>query len=414
MRSTLKKQRFLWGVLIFVVMAFGLVACKANAPKSPTPDTATHSPAYALTQVDVPSGFVVQLALGDDKKPLIINNQGELWRLADNRPLVKGVSKQVTPVAGFGKIALADRLGKFMLLQVQNDTVATWSSDISLSSVAGMAMLPHATIAVQDERGVAHLVRIEVETAQNARTAQVVARFATPVLPDSKPVQVALVGDDAHIAVLASPDETTYRHGVLGDAIEAGELHYLERHSLTPLLSPLAVRGLVFEGNQLEVLPAKNGNRLIAVMAGNGAGAKTVVVGEQTGKLSVLAQSEPLPMNRWQSPFVVGGALYAVQMPHLVGALVRYDTAGQALVPTALADGMSNHAISERETNLVASTLNFAVVPHRGYQRVSVLNEQGLSDLPTTLPARIVKSVANDKTVFLLLDNGQVWQVQAK
>jgi hypothetical protein len=46
-------------------------------------------------------------------------------------------------------------------------------------------------------------------------------------------VQVDLEGrgGSGQVVVLGGPDTERYRHGVLGDAIEATRLSYLERHS---------------------------------------------------------------------------------------------------------------------------------------------------------------------------------------
>jgi hypothetical protein len=57
------------------------------------------------------------------------------------------------------------------------------------------------------------------------------------VLPDARPLQVDMDGrrDGGHIVVLAGPDGTRYGHGVLGDAIEATRVLWLERHGLQVL-----------------------------------------------------------------------------------------------------------------------------------------------------------------------------------
>lgn len=355
-------------------------------------------------------GKVAQFTLDEKQQLLVINQQGELWRVQNQHCILNGLSTQISPVANYGKIAVADRQQQFLLLEKNT----AYRSNIRLSPWAGMVMLPFATIAVQDEHGIARLVRIEKSTDRKQTDLNITARFATPVLADSQPIQINFQGDNqqGHIAVLARPDSQTYQHGVLGDAIEAGELHYLERHTLTPLARPLTIKNAVFEANRFEILPTAQGNRLVTVSAGNGEGAKTIVVGERHQQLEIQASSPALPSNRWQSPFVFHSQLYAVQMPHLVGRLVQFQQLGTQLHAQTLAEGLSNHAIGAYETNLTATTSQFAVIPNQGYQNVRILDRQGnLHTIPQTLPARIQKTLASDHTAYLLLENGEIWQI---
>lgn len=361
-------------------------------------------------------GHIRQMALDERGALLVVNAQGQLWRREPHatgvEKLLSGISGSVAPVAGHGKIAVADNQGRFLLWQAGRVV----KSDIVLAPDAGMVVLPFAVIAVARHDNENRLVRLE----EAGGVAKITAMADTPVLPDSHPVQINFAGDNSqgHIAVLARPDGHTYRHGVLGDAIEAGELQYLERHSLQPLAAALAQRGMVLEGNRLQVLPRPVaaggvGHEVVAVMAGNGSGGRTVRVGQQGGQLRVVAQSAALPQNRWQSPFVWQGRLYAVQMPHLAGRLVMYTGQGGVLEETLLGQGLSNHEIGSRETNLAAGAADFAVVPGRDLRSLYVLNAQGaLGVLKTLLPATVLKTVAVPDRVYTLLSNGEVWQVR--
>lgn len=366
----------------------------------------------ALQAVDLKEiGQVKQFTIDDEQNLLVINQRGELWQVKQQHCLVNGLSTEITPKARYGKIAMADKQGNFVLWEKQQK----YSSNIPLLPNAGMEILPLATIAVINHQQQARLARIETHQQE----AKVVAMADTPVLPDAQPIQVNLTGEQGqgHIAVLAQPDDKSYQHGVLGDKIEAGELQFLERHTLKPLAKPLADDDLVFEANRLEILNTSQGQRLVTVMAGDGKGAKTVLV--ELGKnvlqqpsLKIVAESEALAPFRWQSPFIFLNQLYAVHMPHLAGHLVRYQLQGNRLQPQQLASGLSNHKIGSFETNITAVTENFAVIPHMGYRQVSILNKQGeVRKIAQTLPSKIIKTVASQQTAYLLLDNGQVWQV---
>lgn len=350
-------------------------------------------------------GLAKQLTVSNDKL-LIINDKNELWQWGESSALARNVSDKITPVAGFDKLAFADTEGYFHLIQ----NGKTYPSSIRLSSHSGMLILPLAVIAVVDDNGTPSLVRLEVV----GDSVQVVAKFA-PVLPDARPVQINFASDNTngHIAILSHPDSTTYRHGVLGDGIEAGQLQFLERHSLTPLAKPLMVDGQVFEANTVAILPHDRGNHLVATMAGGGNGARTVVIDNVDGTLQIIAQSEPLPSNRWQSPFVFDGKLYAVQMPHLVGKLVQYQRTHNALTEQVLGEPYSNHKIGDFETNVAATTEEATVIPTMDYLAVGVLDRQGqITQLNTKLPSPIKKLVATRQEVYALLGSGAVWRVR--
>ncbi|SPX83141.1 hypothetical protein [Moraxella ovis] len=368
---------------------------------------------YAFSELDLSEvGVAKQITLVDDTSPLIINDKAELWQVPHpDKPikLAKGVSSSVSAVAKFDKVAFADKDGYFNLIQ----NGQRYHSSIRLSPHSAMLMLPLATIAVEaHDDGTASLVRLEVV----GNRVQAVARFGS-VMPDARPVQINFTGDNTngHIAVLSHPDSRTYRHGALGDDIEARQVQFLERHSLTPLSKPLTVRGLVFEANTFEILPHSKGNHLVTTIAGGGHGASTVVIGNVDNQLQIIAQSTPLSNNRWQSPFVFGDNLYAIQMPHLVGRFVKYIQSGDQLNEEVLGEGYSNHAIGKFDTNLVAGRNNFALIPHKGYRQISILTAEGdIVSLSDNLPAPIIKILSNDNQAYLLLSNGTIWVLNAQ
>ncbi|MDO4430404.1 MAG: hypothetical protein Q4B95_03780 [Lonepinella koalarum] len=354
-------------------------------------------------------GEVEQITLDDKQQLLMLNKKGELWKMGDKLPLLKEISPQIAPQSRYGKIAAMDKNGHFLLWENGKE----YRSNVVISPYSGMVILPFAVIAVQRENGKNRLVRLEL----NGSAVKLAAVSETEVLPDTQPLQIHFHGENSqgHIAVLAKPDTHTYQHGVLGDEIEAAELQFLERHNLQPLATTLSQPDLAFEANRLAILPTLKGNKIIAVMSGDGEGAKAVLVTEKAGKLVVEAQSQPLQSNRWQSPFVFNGKLYAVQMPHLAGRLVEYEIKGSELIENHLANGLSNHQIGRRETDLTAVSAGFAVIPQIGYRQVAVLNSQGkLTALSTQLPANIVKTLASDNIAYLLLANGEIWQVKSE
>lgn len=355
-------------------------------------------------------GKAAQFALSEQGELVIINQKGELWKKGDTQPLAQHLSPQIAPSVGYQRIAAADKQNKFFLWTAEK----SYTSDIVLAENATMETLAFATIAVAKQNNTHKLVRIETQGDK----ALITAESRDEVLPDARPLQINFESTEktqGHIAILAKPDRSTYQHGVLGDDLEAAEIQYLERHSLQPLATSLSAKGLVFEANQLATFQQQGKNKLISVMSGDGEGGRTVLIESQNGKLSISAQSEPLPNHRWQSPFVFNQTLYAVQMPHLIGRLVSYHQQGEKLQEKSLESGLSNHAYGEYETNLAAVTQHFAIIPQQGYRNVAVIDNTGkLEKLSTTLPAAIIKTQSSSDKAYLLLENGEIWVAEKR
>lgn len=356
-------------------------------------------------------GKVSQFDLSEQGELIFINHQNELWKMANQaQKLADGVSTEIEPKAQYQRIALADQNGHFMLWTVDK----VYTSTIPLAPKATMTALNFATIAVTKQNGQFKLARIETQGNQ----ATIIATAETEVLPDAHPLQLdfdAETPNQGHIAVLAKPDDTTYQHGVLGDDVEAGEIQFLERHTLKPLAEKLTQQGRVFEANRLATLTENGKTKLISVISGDGNGASTVVIDVKDGKLSIEAESEPLPTNRWQSPFSFNHKLYAIQMPHLKGNLVEYSLKGSQLAERFITSGLSNHRYGDYETNLVVTTDTFALIPKAGYQQVVVLDKAGnIAELPTALPAEIKQTKAYANKAYLFLKNGEIWVAEEK
>lgn len=356
-------------------------------------------------------GKVSQFDLSEQGELVVINQQKQLWRVTQQaQKLADGVSTEIEPKAQYQRIALADQNGHFMLWTADK----IYTSNIPLAPKATMTALNFATIAVTKQNGQFKLARIETQGSQ----ATITATAETEVLPDAHPLQIdfdAETSKQGHIAVLAKPDDTTYQHGVLGDDVEAGEIQFLERHTMKPLAEKLTQQGRIFEANRLATLTENGKTKLISVISGDGNGASTVVIGVKDRKLSIEAESEPLPTNRWQSPFSFNQKLYAIQMPHLKGNLVEYSLKGNLLTERFITSGLSNHRYGDYETNLAAATDHFAIIPKAGYQQVVVLDKTGqISELPTTLPAEIKQTKAYANKAYLLLKNGEIWVAEEK
>ncbi|ULJ60688.1 hypothetical protein [Wielerella bovis] len=263
--------------------------------------------------------------------------------------------------------------------------------------------LPHSgcLIAIQ-QNGHFYPARI-CEMGENAGGTQTVAAAEDiALLPDSRPISFG-----NNILLLGDPDSDTYPHGVLGDAIEAKTLYTLDAQTLKPAAKPFRLpESLVFENNTVTLW----GDKVVAVISGGGAGARVAVLALTNGHWQIQAESAPLPTNRWQSPFVFQNQLYAVQMPHLRGRLVRYEMQGKRLIEQELGDGFSNHEIGSRETQIAAILPDYALIPQMDLRHVVALDGSGsLKRLSPALPAKIVRSAVQNRTAYFLLADGSVW-----
>ncbi|SSY81010.1 hypothetical protein [Alysiella crassa] len=222
------------------------------------------------------------------------------------------------------------------------------------------------------------------------------------LLPDSRPISFG-----NNILLLGDPDSQTYPHGVLGDTIEAKTLYTLDAQTLKPAAQAFRLpENLVFENNTLAVW----GDKIVAVISGDGAGARVAVLALQGQNWQIVAESAPLPSHRWQSPFVFQNQLYAVQMPHIVGRLVRYEMQGKRLIEQELGEGFSNHAIGSHDTQIAAVLPEYALIPQMGFRHVFALDGSGsLKKLSPELPAKIVRSAVQNHTAYFLLADGSVW-----
>ena len=164
---------------------------------------------------------------------------------------------------------------------------------------------------------------------------------------------------DAVAAWYGSPTER-YRHGILGDAIEAGSLHIAVRNGGTyELVLP---DNQVFEDRTPRIVDLDRDGRfeVITIRSYLSEGGSVAVYGLRNGKLLELAATKPIGRsNRWLN--IAGIADYAgrgnfqiayVETPHIGGTLYFVEWRGKNLVPLGSTRRFSNHRIGAREQGL--------------------------------------------------------------
>ncbi len=345
---------------------------------------------------------------------IAVGRSGGLWWLRSGAPvqrLASSIDAETPVAAAHGRVVARRSDGRLWI----GEGNAQASSAQPVAAHAGCVVLPLGIIAVQGEGTAARLVRLE-PGAGGAWTA--IATSREPVLADAQPLQVDLDGggDAGHIAVLAGPDAARYRHGVLGDAVEATRVLYLERHDLSPLRELTLPAPHVFEDNRLRVWRGGDGRSapaLIAVRSGP-QGAQLALIEADRSKaaaLRVAALGEPIgSANRWMSPSTDGRHLVSVHTPHLSGALHTVRRDGERLVSSPLAEGVSNHAIGARELDTSAWLGSRYVIADLSSRRrlrcVDTGTRRELAPLELAAPLRSISADAQRRTLACVLADG--------
>jgi hypothetical protein len=189
---------------------------------------------------------------------------------------------------------------------------------------------------------------------------RVVSRADAQALPDTRITVGSVDGTTPVQAVVLSEGTDRYRHGALGDKVEATSVtvidvaaNALAVRSRYVVKSPAVIEDLI-----AMLAPIGEGTRAALVMVKSVArqGSSVLVLGWREGALDVLAEGPALGQsNRWvhviAAADVTGDrvpALIAVNAPHVAGVLVAYERRAASLVPVAKALGYASHALGSR------------------------------------------------------------------
>jgi hypothetical protein len=158
-----------------------------------------------------------------------------------------------------------------------------------------------------------------------------------------------------------------YRHGVLGDAVEAGSL-IVDSGGLTTRYDLPATA--VFEDITPRIVDADGDGtpEILTILAYRDAGAAPALFGLRDGRLVRLAEGAAIGVpNRWLNPAGVADydgdgtpEIAVIRTPHIGGILIlyRWEEAAGRLVEERRLRGFSTHAIGSRALGL-ALTLDW-------------------------------------------------------
>lgn len=180
--------------------------------------------------------------------------------------------------------------------------------------------------------------------------------------PDMLPDGVVAHGARDIAAVWLTGPTERYRHGALGDAIEASGLavDMTDGRRLGFTLGPDSV----FEDRvpRLYDLDGDGTDEILVVRSRQDRGAALAVLAVRDGTVRIVAETPPIGQpNRWLNP--VGAAdfdgdgrveIALVRTPHIGGTLLLYRWRDGGLAEAYRAEGFSNHVLGTRELGLSA------------------------------------------------------------
>ncbi len=189
-------------------------------------------------------------------------------------------------------------------------------------------------------------------------------RPAVAPAPDGPPDAGLATRDGGDIvAAWYSTPTTRYRHGALGDAIEAAALAV--RTAEGGELRLALPESEVFEDvtPRLADLDGDGRVEVVAIRSSTRAGAAVTLYGLEDGRLVERASTPFIGRsNRWLNiaaiaPFLGGDELQIayVETPHIGGVLRLWAYRDGALIELGSRRGFSNHAIGDRELGLAAT-----------------------------------------------------------
>jgi hypothetical protein len=177
-------------------------------------------------------------------------------------------------------------------------------------------------------------------------------------LADSRPA----IGDSGIVKALLIEPTDRYRHGVLGDAIEAGALRVITEGGL--MLEERLPPDAVFEDlrPRLVDLTGDGGDEVLTIKAYRDRGAALALYGLLGGELALLDETPAIGTpNRWRNPAGTGDfdgdgrtELVEVTTPHIGGTLRLWRWRDGRLSAGPTFAGVSNHAIGSRALDLSA------------------------------------------------------------
>jgi hypothetical protein len=343
---------------------------------------------------------------------------GTMWWVAEGGRvrLHGGLGGEQAEACG-GAILAVDVLGRLQrFAQAPSQPIATLTGPpvslhhrpVCLDALHPDGGLPAGAFVVVGADG--DVLLLERDARERGRAAGVRA------LPDAEPRILDLGGATGPVvAVLADPTQR-YRHGVLGDEVEAASVVLLSIPSLREVARWSPPLPQVIE--ERRTTPWRSGDTagVHVVVSDDRTGARLVTLEWDGSDLVRVAEGAPMGPSRWLHVLAaVGTRVYVQHRPHLRGPIVRYDVGasvgGAGAVGAAPGDpsriestlDVSSHVIGERNLDRAlwigspATGVDLLALPRGDARSVSWLRCDARACRvvhETTLPAPLVTNLA--------------------
>ena len=190
-------------------------------------------------------------------------------------------------------------------------------------------------------------------TMQGERFVLTAVAHRDAAAPYADPIPDGRIAHGGGIIARAWLEDPTlqYRHGILGDAVEAESLKVRLKDG--SILKHKLPNDSVYEDLEPRIIDLNGDEALLVVRSYLNAGAAIAVYRDVDGKIQPVGEADPTGIPyRWLNP--VGAddfdgdgitEIAAVVTPHLSGRLTLYQQAGDGFVPEAVRGGYSTHFI---------------------------------------------------------------------
>jgi hypothetical protein len=404
-----------------------------------TDPVAVASAALALGRVDT---WPLWLEAGRGLGVTLLGADGNLVWIDGATPgeapvrIARGLAGEQFTACGAAVLVVDDR-GALRRFPLAPHMPVVSSIGPTVSRLHKPACAPDGSVLALDPRGAVLLLSRELELRSRAELA---------ALPDAELVVVAWE-DLTALAVLTEPTQR-YRHGALGDEVEAGALTLLRLPDLEPVAIWRPAGAAVIEARRPTPWRTETAAGLHVTVSDDTDGARLVSLLWDGSALRPLAAGDPLGASqRWLHLIGARGAvIYALHEPREGGPLVRYQVpvtvpeaerppAADARVPAeppprlaaaAFELGLESHVDGERLLDRAAlvGTLpdggDVLLVPRRGQQTLVWLRcdaagcrELAVHTLPAALATNLATSpsVGHPQAVVLADADGTVWRL---
>ena len=367
--------------------------CLVLSVAAPTPAAASDDPVELGRLSEVPVWLLDAGTHAGAPAAAVLTADGTMWWVAGGATVrlqhglggeqAEACDGAIFAVGGLGRLQRFARAPGLPVAALTGPAVSLLHRPVCLDDLKDRTGLASGSIAVVDERG--DLLLLERDARVRARTEGVRA------LPDAELVLIDLGGDvGPAVAVLADPTQR-YRHGVLGDEVEAGSVVLVAIPSMRVVARWAPTHPAVIEERRATPWRVGGAVGLHVTVSDDRRGARLVTLAWDETELRPIAEGHAVGRARWLHVIAaVDARAYVQHRPHLRGPLVRYEF-GAIVATGARDDGSPLPAPPSTASSLDVSS---HVIGERNLDRAAWLRTEatGVDDL--ALPGGDGRSVA--------------------